>query len=217
MSYTNPWNLSIPPTTDQAKNIALDMRTMKLDLQDRMNGVFVQDWSKDPIVPQASILGNVIGKTLNLSGAMFIPNFSTGAYGDSSKQSVTRNSGSITTIGGSNGVSAQPPNLFCSFPLPNGVTPTSFGFTVTNSNIPCSCRLWVLNTTTGIFGSSQVITLGASIGVQTLLGAIAPIAGTTQSSYTLEVFSSNPAGQNISYTLMAGYIVYSTPDCRFTL
>jgi hypothetical protein len=216
--YTNPWNLAVPPTTDLAKNIAVDMRAIKQDIQDRMNDQFVVDWSKQPIVPQPQILGNSNGKTIMMAGAQFSPNFSTSAYGDATKQSVTLNSSGITTIGGSSGVTAQPPNLFCTLPIPNGVTVISFGFIVTNSNVPASCRLWILD---GNFPAgttvSQTITLPASAPpAVSLQGAVTTVPSTGLSAYTLEVFTSS-SGQGINYTLLAGFLVYNTPNCLNTI
>lgn len=57
MAYTNAWDNALPPGTALAKDIDKFFRDMKLDIAERMEDKFVEDWTADPLVLKANIAG----------------------------------------------------------------------------------------------------------------------------------------------------------------
>src|SRR2546421_10389685 len=79
MAYTNAWSEITPAGTDAANTADDAIRRLRLDLRERMADLVVS-WNADPIVAQAKILGNVVGKTLIIPGAAFITNSDNTGY-----------------------------------------------------------------------------------------------------------------------------------------
>lgn len=63
MPYTNPWDETKPPGTQNANTADDEFRKAKLDIRERMNDALVVDWSADPVVAKAT-LGGVNGDVL---------------------------------------------------------------------------------------------------------------------------------------------------------
>lgn len=213
MSFTNVWTLSVPPDTDLAKNIALEQRTTKMDIQERMNSQFVTDWTADPLVIQPQILGNVNNKNSSLAGSCFRENYSTSAYGNANIQNVTR---SGVTLNSNTGIiSAQVANVFGNILIPNNITITQFGCFISNNNCTLYCKLWYFG---GAVGTS---TLGNITGIapgstqrQFLQNLSFPEAGIV---LVMEVGTTDGAAVGQTFSLVAGYVSYTTPDCRSTV
>jgi hypothetical protein len=64
MPYTNAWNVTDPPGTEQARNIDDHIRKLRLDLEERFESSLVVDMSADPLVLRDEVLGKQDGKQI---------------------------------------------------------------------------------------------------------------------------------------------------------
>jgi hypothetical protein len=64
MPYTRSWNDATPAGTRAANQIDDAIREFKVDLHERMDSTFSEDWTADPVVAKAAVSGKVTGKYL---------------------------------------------------------------------------------------------------------------------------------------------------------
>lgn len=69
MSYTNAWNVTRPPGSEAAKNIDNEIRLLRLQIEERMTGSVVVDWTADPVV----LIGTTTDKTAIIPHVAFVP------------------------------------------------------------------------------------------------------------------------------------------------
>lgn len=72
-TYTNAWNESVP-LGSAARNTVDDLfRQSKLDLRERLVPLVFTNMALDPLVLNPAILGNTVGKVMNIHWSAFIP------------------------------------------------------------------------------------------------------------------------------------------------
>lgn len=74
MPYTNPWSVTAPLDTSAANQIGADIRALRQDLQDRFNGVLVEDMTADPLVLQPTVSGAATGLQKIIPFSAFLNN-----------------------------------------------------------------------------------------------------------------------------------------------
>ena len=57
MPYTNTWDPLTPDGSEDANTIDNIIKALKLDVQERMEDAFVEDWTADPLVLKADVTG----------------------------------------------------------------------------------------------------------------------------------------------------------------
>jgi hypothetical protein len=53
MAFSRTWDSTQPPDSQAANLLGQDIRQLKDDIKERMNSLFVVDWTTDPLVPLA--------------------------------------------------------------------------------------------------------------------------------------------------------------------
>lgn len=71
MTYTNPWDVTTPAGTEQAKKIDDHFRRLRLDLQERLLVLFT-NMTADPVVVKDEIKGKKVGKKLFIPYSSFV-------------------------------------------------------------------------------------------------------------------------------------------------
>lgn len=73
MSYTNAWDVTTPAGTEQAKKIDDHFRRLRLDIQERMNEIFVS-FAASPVTLKDEIKGKKTGKIMMVPFPDFVAN-----------------------------------------------------------------------------------------------------------------------------------------------
>lgn len=212
MAYTRTWDDTQPPDSGARDQVGTFIRNVRGDIHERMNDQFVVDWTTDPLVPQARILGNVTGKRLNIHWSAFSPMASIlgGSAWLNNKVSAAH-SDAYTDLATADGASY---NLYAPLILPNGVTVTACDFFVDpNGGSGVSvvmCRYALLTgATSNVFTPVSSATLGYT---DMNPGTISEVIDTGTYGYFLKV-TMNAQGSK----LYSASVFYNTPDCRNTL
>jgi hypothetical protein len=77
MPHTNPWNVTDPPGSEQAKNIDDHIRKLRVDIGDRLADLVV-DVMADPLVIKRSALEEPVGGTIKMISMMDFKTSTTG-------------------------------------------------------------------------------------------------------------------------------------------
>jgi len=64
MAFTDPWNVTDPPGTEQARNIDNHIRKLRLQLEERFEAAWVKDFTADPLELRDEVSGFKEGKML---------------------------------------------------------------------------------------------------------------------------------------------------------
>ena len=218
MTYTRTWTTTAPADTSAANQLGLDIRQLRQDIQDRMNSIVV-DWTADPVVPQAILGGGANNKVIYMGSQAF--NYNSPLNSD---QSVTYGNG-VTGLTSTATGSSAPPTLFCSFPLPQGITINQVFINVTpNSTASVQATFVYVNNGPSNFlipiptpSLNQTITVvpGLVPGVP-LLGITGALnfSGSTGGYLTVQVSSSSTTS---SFTLFSAGVIYNCPTAVNTL
>ncbi len=201
MAYTRVWAKTNPPGSQAANTADDELRNLREDVEERM-AALVTGWSTaaptDPVVPIASIKGNVTTKTYNLHHCAFKANNAAGTITADKVLSLTGG----TTFWA---------------PL---ILPQTIGLEVTIKTLD------VIVDRAGV--SSIVIKLRRrTVGVLTDVGSVAVSAGTGEASANAFT-GTEPAGSfsyyfievattNALHALFGAVVGYSCADCRSTL
>lgn len=195
MPYTNPWD-SNSPLGSQAANTADDeFRKFRLDMEERMEDKIITDITVDPWVLRPEVLGNVIGKRLDISFAAFAM-FDTN---DSVTSRAILNDGFFTAFASCTAVA---PLI-----LPAGATLTSLIFIVNpgGSSLNCTLRYGANPSTSVGFVSSSS---GSLVSLEVLSGPHTIVANR---AYYMRVVM--PAAAQLQRVIAT----YDVADCRITL
>lgn len=71
MAYTNVWSSVLPSGSAAASSIDDELRKIRVDMEERLLGLFVSPFTTDPLVVKPAVLGNVTGKKAYLGYAAF--------------------------------------------------------------------------------------------------------------------------------------------------
>jgi|SRR6478609_5253669 len=200
MSYSFPWNNSVPAGSDPANQLDTFITDLKSAVSERMEDKIIQSMTADPWVVKPEILGNVTGKIYQFhwSDACLNPEFSSMTF--TNKSFRNDDTGTNKT-------------LRIPLHLPNGVTITEFRMFAAKGSNNVSAALtkgtydttftetviYTLTQTNATFGEVYNVGMGEVVDLATYV-------------YFIEVVVGRNAG-----TFGYGHIVYDTPDCRSTL
>lgn len=120
MSYTNTWSDTRPLGSAQRNTADDEMRTIRLDVHERMDAIFV-DWTTDPVVPRQDVFGAQTGKILTVHGTAFVVE-------PSEPESFNYDDTGVTNVSNL----AEPMRAWV--PLPSGVIITNINWIVVNGD-----------------------------------------------------------------------------------
>jgi len=205
MAYSRGWSDSTPAGSRAANQIDDAIREKCVDIHERMDSTFANDWTADPVVAKPEIKGNVVGKRLYIPGHAFQVDSSfaaASAYASGAPFSGLQINSADPAIGG--------PLIL---PPASVVVITKIRWRVTNVDTAAlSMTLY------------SVLFAVAATRVQehTMAGALA--ADTIYDSGTIAVNTDNKMlylaidkTSGAAYKLWGVEITYDVRDCRFTV
>lgn len=209
MPYTIAWNNSTPALSELANQTAPYFQNTKFAISERMTGLFVTDWTADPLVVLPQILGNVAAKQLLIHPAEINWN------GDTRMQYHDENSGDYLVFTQS---VLGPHNVwgFLNVDIPVGCTIN----TVTcwlrgdGSNISTLSLYKQVLGTALTTPPTQVFSVGYSGNTLTGLSDSPGETVVVGTSYVIILNLVSNQGSNVA--VQGLQITYSTPDCRST-
>jgi len=195
MAYSRPFDPTTPlGNVLEADDIDLEFRQEKIDLKERMNELVV-DYTTDPIVPQAKLLGNVVGKAITIDGHGFVGDINYAAN---------------TAYVEVNGATAD---IYASCILPAGVTVTKI--------VPTYDRLGSTNSVAflesnafGTITTRAAANMTTGSGIQTVPGAPVSHVVVTAWAYRFRITLGGGTPKVRFYQIR---VEYNTPDCRNTV
>lgn len=200
MAYSNTWSDIRPLGSAQANTADDEMRTIRLDVHERMDDI-VEDWTADPVAIKQDIIGTKAGKTLVVHGSAFVvepAEANSFNYSDSGTSSIASG--------------AQPIRAWV--PLPGGVTITKIEWLYTNGDTAAIslsfCSLdFLAALTTETLNSLAATSSGVNIADTGEIG----LAIDANKTYFLKADKSGGAAFGIN----AVKITYDCPDARATI
>lgn len=200
MPYTRTWDEAVPPGSAARNTVATIFRNLKVDLRERFETGLVVDFDADPVVPQASVLGNVVGKLMNIHWSAFIP------MGEFNTNWNLADGYIEDTSGGST-------QLYAPLTLPPGTTITDVSFRVfPNGGGVIDVKMFRIAKATGV--ASDVVGPLSSSGTinQTLSSGV--IAHVVDADYVYGLKLTSP-GSPARFWWAS--LTYNTPDSRSTV
>lgn len=200
MSYTNTWSDTRPLGSGQANTADDEIRTLRLDLHERMEAIF-ENWTADPLVVKQSAFGNATGKVLTIHGTAFVVE-------PSETASLNYDDNGVTNVSNL----AQPIRAWV--PLPSGVVITNINWVVSNGDAGAT-SLILGALTHGIALSVETLSsLASSVsGVSAVDSGVIALTTIAGKAYFLKA----DRGGGAEFGVHSVQITYNTPDSRSTI
>lgn len=202
MAHTNPWNVTDPPGTEQAKNIDNHIRKLRVDVGDRATDIVV-DVLADPWQLKPDAQAPVVDKQLLIAFA----DFKTTTIGKEAVYTVGRLYAFTDTDG-----------LYAAVPVPVGCTITKIEVLADVGD--ASDVTWTFYnrsfaaggarpaSTTAQNSLATLVTAGA--GVKNMASGVLAIVVSAAFVYYLGIEAGGPAGN--SFDLYGARITYTSPN-----
>lgn len=215
MSYTNTWDDTIPPDTGARNQVALFIRNVRVDLQERFNDQLVVDTTTDPWVLQPKVLGNVTGKWINLHWSDFIkqPVIFVSDVWNPNRVSVSTPPSAYALNGNGTGTGNNFA-LYATARLPDGVTVTEVDFWVDPAG-GSGTEVAMYKQYKGDGSVSAVftpVTSGASGYTKVIKSGLTELIDNANYTYFLMVVLGDGNSK-----LYSASVIFDVPDCRNTL